>query len=182
MVDVTGRVNGRPGEIVCRIQLINANTVLVDPDGAGPLPAARSLTITDQVRGGDLRDNAIGQAALSGCRPLNIFGKGNQSAEALDYIKAQVDLNQRNEQEQAVASVSGELWDFWGAGRIGAAVGVEYRREFTEAVGRNDEGAGRLLFLNDGGDQPPVQYESKRLLPNSRSRFSGTAGSASTQN
>ena len=167
VVDSAGVVNGRPGEIVCRVQLLRAQNLPLRVTTTNPITGVVTVVtegIHDQVRQGDLRSNAIGQEAINGCRPLNIFGKGNQSAEALAYIDAQVDLNQRNEQEQAVASVSGELWDFWGAGRIGAAVGVEYRREFTEAVGRNDEGAGRLLFLNDGGDQPPVQYESEEAF------------------
>ena len=149
VVDTAGVVNGSPGQIVCRVQLLRAQNVAL---------------IEDQVRGGDLRANAIGQAAINECRPLNLFGKGNQSPEALAYITAQVDANQRNEQEQAVASLSGELWDFWGAGRIGAAVGVEYRREGTEGVGRDDEGVDRLLFLNEGGDQPYVEYESQEAF------------------
>lgn len=149
VVDAAGVVNGRPGEIVCRVQLLQARNVAL---------------IEDQIRGGDLRANAIGQENINDCQPLNLFGRGNQSAEGLAYIAAQVDQDDLNEQEQALASVSGELWDFWGAGRIGAAVGVEYRREGTQSVGRDDETGDRLLFLNSGGDQPYVEYESEEAF------------------
>ena len=59
--------------------------------------------------------------------PLNIFGNGNQSQAALDYIAASVTTVEHNEQEQAVASISGQLWDVFGAGPIGVALGVWLR-------------------------------------------------------
>ncbi|WIY69040.1 TonB-dependent receptor [Aquidulcibacter paucihalophilus] len=147
--DTAGLVNGRPGEIVCRVQLLQAQNVAL---------------IEDQVRGGDLRANPIGQQNINECEPLNMFGKGNQSAEALAYIQFAGDSFARNEQEQAIAAVSGELWDFWGAGRIGGAVGVEYRREFTEGVGYEDENENRLTQGFDGGFQPAAQYESEEAF------------------
>jgi outer membrane receptor protein involved in Fe transport len=134
--------------IVCRVQVLDRN----------------GLPIADQVRGGDLRDTAEGRAAIDECEPLNIFGKGNQSEEALAYIAAEVGVTERNEQEQAIAAVSGQLWDFFGAGGIGVAAGVEYRREFTEGTGRNTEFGDRLLFLNGSPDQPPVEYESEEAF------------------
>jgi outer membrane receptor protein involved in Fe transport len=167
VVDTAGAVNGRPGEIVCRVQLLRAQNLPLRVTTTDPVTGAVTVVTTgiqDQVRGGDLRSNAIGKAAIDECRPLNIFGKGNQSEAAIAYISAQVDSNERNEQEQAIASLSGELWDFWGAGRIAAAAGLEHRREYTEGVGRDDEGANRLLFLNEGGDQPPVEYESDEIF------------------
>jgi outer membrane receptor protein involved in Fe transport len=147
--DVAGIVNNRPGEIVCRVQLLRAQNV---------------ATITDQVRGGDLRSNALGQAAINECRPLNIFGKGNQSAEALAYIGHTGDLEEHVEQEQALASISGELWDFWGAGPIGAAIGVEYRREFTEGLGYEEDNAGRLTQGFVVGSTPASQYETEEAF------------------
>ena len=149
IVDTFGVVNGRAGEIVCRVQVLEANNVAVMPD---------------RVRGGDLRASAQGRAAIDECRPLNIFGKGNQSQEAINYITFIADLEERIEQEQAIASVSGELWDFWGAGRIALAGGVEYRREFTEAIGFDDENEGRLTQGFVGGEQPAVQYESEEAF------------------
>lgn len=151
--DTAGIVNGRPGEIVCRVQLLNAQGApagALDQGPAGP---------------GDLRDTAYGRQSIEDCTPLNVFGKGNQSAEALAFIDAVVAVTERNEQEQAIASVSGELWDFWGAGPIGIALGAEYRREATEATGRDRDTAGRpLLFLNGGPDFPKAEYTSEEIF------------------
>ncbi|WP_168196785.1 TonB-dependent receptor domain-containing protein [Brevundimonas sp. M20] len=151
VVDAGGVVNGRPGEIVCRAQLLNAQGA---PAGA-----------LDMGTGEDLRDSAYGRQSIADCRPLNVFGKGNQSEEALAYIDAVIGVTERNEQEQVIASVSGELWDFWGAGPIGVALGAEYRREGTEATGRDRDTAGRqFLFLNSGPDFDFVQYESEEVF------------------
>ncbi|WP_420478036.1 TonB-dependent receptor domain-containing protein [Brevundimonas sp. FT23028] len=151
VVDVAGEVNGTPGEIVCRVQLLDARNV---PNGA-----------LDMGTGEDLRDSAYGRQSINDCTPLNVFGKGNQTAEALNYIDAVIAITERNEQEQAVASVAGELWDFWGAGPIGVALGAEYRREGTEATGRDRDTAGRqFLFLNSGPDFDFVEYESEELF------------------
>ena len=163
IVDVAGEVNGRPGEIVCRVQRTDARTVVtIDPITNQPI---YSLALDEVFRAGnDVRDSAAGRAAIDQCVPLNIFGKGNQSQAALDYIYAEVGVTERNEQEQAVAAVSGELWDFFGAGKIGVAIGAEYRREFTEGAGREGEVGDRLLFLNTSPNQPPVQYESEEAF------------------
>lgn len=149
VVDTLGRVNGRPGEIVCRVRLLQAQNV---------------ASIPDVVRGGDLRGNAIGQAAINECRPLNIFGRGNQSAEALNYIEFEGDLQERIEQEQAVASISGELWDFWGAGPIAAAIGVEYRREYTMGTGYDDDNVGRLTQGFVTAATPGSEYETEEAF------------------
>jgi len=163
VVDTAGVVRGRPGEIVCRVQLLSASGV--------PLRSVNPVTgavinpgIQDAVRGGDLRSSATGQKAIDSCTPLNVFGAGNQSAEALNYIYAEVGVAERNEQEQAIASIAGELWDFTGAGPIGLALGAEYRREYTEGTGRARETGDRLLFLNTSPDFPGAQYESEELF------------------
>ncbi|WP_158584943.1 TonB-dependent receptor domain-containing protein [Brevundimonas sp. LPMIX5] len=148
VVDTAGVVNGKAGEIVCRAKLIQANGGFVE----------------DWNVGGDLRDTPGGKAALDQCTPLNIFGAGNQSAEALKYVDASITVHELNRQHDAVASVSGQLWDMWGAGAIGVAVGAEYRKEYTEAVGRDQDTAGRWLFLNTGPDFEGASYESRELF------------------
>jgi outer membrane receptor protein involved in Fe transport len=149
VVDTAGLVHGRPGEIVCRVQLLasqNAPSGALDQSPAAP---------------GDLRDTEYGRASIEQCAPLNVFGKGNQSAEALAYVDAAIGVTEHNEQEQAIASISGQLWDFWGAGPLGLALGAEYRREATSATGRDRDTAGRpLLFLNTGPDFPEAEYTS----------------------
>jgi outer membrane receptor protein involved in Fe transport len=163
IVDAAGVVNGTPGEIVCRVQVLQATgtpRTAFDADGDVIVEG-----IYDYGRNQDLRDSEYGQRSIDECTPLNVFGKGNQSAEALAYIDAVVAVTERNEQEQAIASISGELWDFWGAGSIGLALGAEYRREATEGTGRDRDTAGRpFLFLNSGPDFPQVEYTSEELF------------------
>ena len=153
VVDTAGIVNGTPGQIVCRAQLIRATN-----------PALELLDSFRNYPNTDLRDTPQGLAALNECVPLNIFGNGNQSQEALDYVAAQISPTERNEQEQAIAFVSGQVGDPFGAGPIGIAAGIEYRREYTEAVGRTADTAGRLLFLNTGADFPATEYTSEEAF------------------
>jgi outer membrane receptor protein involved in Fe transport len=148
VVDSAGVVNGRPGEVVCRAQLI----------------AAQGGVAADRFRGGDLRDSAQGQADLAQCTPLNVFGNGNQSQAALDYIAANISVSHVNQQEQALGIISGNLWDLWGAGPIGLAVGAEYRREYAEGLGRSRSTGDRFLFLNTGADFPGSEYETEEAF------------------
>ncbi|QYF87233.1 TonB-dependent receptor domain-containing protein [Brevundimonas sp. PAMC22021] len=148
VVDTAGIVNGQAGQIVCRVQLLDAQGADLD----------------DYQRGGDLRDSEYGRNSIDQCAPLNVFGKGNQSAEAIEYILADIGVTEQNEQQQVLGSISGNLWDFWGAGSIGVAIGGEYRREETSATGRDRDTAGRLLFLNTGPDFLEASYESKEVF------------------
>jgi outer membrane receptor protein involved in Fe transport len=151
VVDTAGVVNGRPGEIVCRARRIERS-------GVGDLD--------DYVRGvfggrTAYNGNAEFKRAVDQCVPLNVFGAGNQSQAALDYVDAAITVSHVNQQDQGLAVISGQLWDFWGAGEIGMAIGAEYRKEFTQGIGRSAGTGDRLLFLNTGADFLPAEYESK---------------------
>ncbi|WP_292043222.1 MULTISPECIES: TonB-dependent receptor domain-containing protein [unclassified Brevundimonas] len=166
VVDQLGLVNGNAGEIVCRVQLINAQNPamrLLGKDADGKTIVINE-GMQDYARGGDVRESEAGRAAIDACKPLNIFGAGNQSAEAMEYVDATIHVRQQNVQENFAASVSSQLWDFWGAGPLGVAVGAEWRKEYTEAVGRDRETGDRLLFLNGGADFEGASYESKELF------------------
>ena len=147
VVDTAG-ILGQAGAIVCRSTLLNA----------------QGLEVADRHRGGLLTDTEYGRNSLRDCTPLNVFGAGNQSAEALQYIDAAVRVEEMNEQHQAIASMNTELWDLWGAGNLGFAFGGEWRKETTSAIGRSATAGDRLLFLNTGADFPEVSYESKELF------------------
>ncbi|MBU1323876.1 MAG: TonB-dependent receptor [Alphaproteobacteria bacterium] len=158
VVDPTGAVNGTPGEIVCRAQLIAATGgFATDWFRSQQNPFAGPGAV-------DLRDSVAGTAELNDCTPLNIFGEGNQSAEALEYVYAEVSTFGVNEQEQILASVSGELWDFWGAGSIGVALGAEWRTESTSELGRDNLAGDRNLFLNGSPDFPYAEYDTQEYF------------------
>jgi len=147
VVDTAG-IMGSPGAVVCRATLLNA----------------QGIAVQDRHRGGLLTDTEYGRNSINECTPLNIFGAGNQSAEALEYANAFVTVQDTNEQHQAIASMSSELWDFWGAGNIGIALGGEWRKETTSGVGRSASAGDRLLFLNTGADFEEASYESKEVF------------------
>ncbi len=160
----TGGVLGTPGAIVCRARLLAAaNPARTTAAGVGGLRDDFRIGRAGTV-GDDLRDTAEGQRALNECVPLNVFGAGNQSQAALDYIDAHITVSHTNEQEQFLGSVSGQLWDFWGAGEIGVALGVERRREFAEGIGRSATTGDRTLLLNTGADFPASEYQSDELF------------------
>ena len=75
--------------------------------------------------------------------------------------------------------MSGQLWDFWGAGPIGVALGDEYRKETTEAIGRTARLRRPLrCSLNGGPDFPERPYDTNEVfaevsLPLFRDSFLG---------
>lgn len=150
VVDTAGEVNGNPGEIVCRVQLLNARGIAVIEQN----PNTATTVYTDPDTNPE----------VAGCVPLNVFGAGNQSAEGLEYITTAINVLETNEQEAAILSFGGDLWDIWGAGPIGFALGAEYRREYTEGIGRSRDTAGRVLQLNTGADFLPAEYDSNEFF------------------
>lgn len=148
--DVAGIVNGRPGEIVCRVQLLQAQGIAV-PNAVVTV----NNVPTTFSRQGDVINN---------CRPVRVFGEGGFSQEALDYLQAEITVTDQNKQHDFMAFTTGELWDFWGAGPIGVALGYEYRKEITSGRGRDADTAGRFLFLNGGPDFPEASYDTNDVF------------------
>ncbi len=68
------------------------------------------------------------EARANGCAPANIFGAGNISQAAVNYIAAQGTFQTGITQQVVQGNLSGSLFDL-PAGPVGVAVGVEYRKE-----------------------------------------------------
>jgi outer membrane receptor protein involved in Fe transport len=68
-------------------------------------------------------------ARLRGCVPLNLFGAGTISAEAVDYVKVPAKVLGQVEQLITSASLVGQLPVELPGGNIGVAFGVEHRLE-----------------------------------------------------
>jgi iron complex outermembrane receptor protein len=64
-----------------------------------------------------------------GCQPLNIFGTQSASPQALAYAFGSLTEHNIIRQDVLSASVSGQLWEGWGAGPLSAAFGTEYRKD-----------------------------------------------------
>ncbi len=148
VVDTAGIVNGKPGEIVCRVKLLAAN----------------GTPIADQFRGGNYAAGTAAYKEVSECAPSRVFGEGGYNTAARKFFDAEINVKEQNKQQDALGYVSGELWDFWGAGRIGLALGAEWRKEETSKVGRSASTGDRFLFLNTGPDLPGVSYETKEAF------------------
>jgi outer membrane receptor protein involved in Fe transport len=71
---------------------------------------------------------ASATARAQGCVPINVFGAGAISPEAIQYIAAPQSFQTRITQQVLNANISGSLFDL-PAGPVGIAVGGEYRKE-----------------------------------------------------
>lgn len=108
---------------------------------------------------------ADAQAVAQGCVPINPFGAGNISADALKYVTAPGSLATEITQKIAGASISGEVYQL-PAGKIGIAAGVEYRNENSSSVADPLTQAG----LNAGNATPPTYggYNVKEVYAETR--------------
>jgi outer membrane receptor protein involved in Fe transport len=144
VVDTAGRV-GRPGDVVCRVKLL----------------IAQGRQIPDQLRGGFYSPT---NPEIANCVPSRIFGLNGYSQAARDYFNATIRVLEENQQQDALGFVSGNLWDLWGAGPIGVALGAEYREEKTSGIGRSRDTGDRLLFLNTGPDFLEAKYDTTEFF------------------
>jgi len=69
------------------------------------------------------------RALNAACVPLNLFGIGNMSPAAIDFVWHPVGEDFTYRQHVLAGSVQGRLSDGWGAGPVGMAAGIEYRAE-----------------------------------------------------
>jgi outer membrane receptor protein involved in Fe transport len=105
--------------------------------------AGQIVCTTAQTRPGGFAAPGGTPIADPNCQPLNLFGQGQATQAALDYIIE--DFVTVSEQEQTVfgANVGGALFDLWGAGAIGLNVGYEHREEQAAFTPSDFQQAGR---------------------------------------
>lgn len=72
-------------------------------------------------------------ARAAGCVPINVFGAGNISAAAADYVRVPSSRDAFVEELVVSGFVRGDLFTL-PAGAVGYAVGAEYRRERSQDV------------------------------------------------
>jgi outer membrane protein OmpA-like peptidoglycan-associated protein len=106
--------------------------------------------------------NAAGQivcndpgAVAAGCVPMNIFGAGNASAAAINYIKFQKYYDDQNAENDLNLDIGGPVYTLpWtGGGDVGLSAGFEYRNEF--GYSRPDPISSQGFSLDTA--QPPSQ-------------------------
>ncbi len=114
--------------------------------------ALAAMTDVDDVNGNGLRTEVIcvdAEARANGCVPINIFGEGSITQDAIAYIAAQQSLQTSIKQQVIQGNLSGSLFEL-PAGPLGVAVGFEYRKE--ESVEDNDALTNQGL---NGGNKLP---------------------------
>ncbi len=108
-------------------------------------------------------------ARANGCVPINIFGPNNVSTEAADYIAIQAQNQLEAVTENAVFAVTNnDLFDI-GAGPIGIALGVEWRREEAEFIPDTFLASGDVGGFNAGqptaGDYSVTEFFGEVNIP-----------------
>jgi iron complex outermembrane receptor protein len=119
----------------------------VDPDGGGPLGPTCRINVDPNSQDGDF--NVQGRFDYFGylqnfptprtfapgeCVPLNIFGDGSPSPEAVNWVTADLTERDRVTQQVFSAYLTGDADRLFTlpAGSVGWAAGVEWRRETME--------------------------------------------------
>ena len=92
---------------------------------------------------------------LVGCSPLNLYGEGNISADAAEFLRTRVNADSTYEQKLAAFTVSGDTaeWFELPAGAIGLAFGIEHREEDFSFDPSQDLAASTIAGFNGS---PPV--------------------------
>lgn len=68
-----------------------------------------------------------------GCVPINVFGPGSESSQALDYITDDTTYTAKTVQDEVAASISGAPFNTW-AGPFNAALSAEWRTQSFSSV------------------------------------------------
>mgnify|MGYP001997254544 CR=1 FL=1 len=132
------------GEIVCRVTL----------DTPPPLGSGQPNTPEQQ-------------RAISDCVPLNLFGEGVASPEAIDFVTAETLAESRNIQQIFNVNVGGGLFDLF-SNEVAFNIGYEHRRErqtFTPDAFLQ-EGLGRSVAIAPvDGSFNTNEYFGEILVP-----------------
>lgn len=115
-----------------------------------PTTGAISATPFAGVPGGGNLVCADASARAAGCVPANIFGVGNISQAAINYLAiGATNLQEYTTEVASAALTNSELFDI-GGGPIGIAVGVEWRREAGSVTPDQFLSSGNVAGFNPG--------------------------------
>ncbi len=104
----------------------------------------------------------------NGCVPIDPFGPGSYSPEAIAWFTGTSDKTTTVDQELAQANVSGPLFGGIGAGPWEGAIGIEYRKDSTEVTSNALSAAGQYFAANQipfGGGQTVRETYGEINLP-----------------
>lgn len=110
-----------------------------------------------------------------GCKPLNVFGIGNASQDALDYVHDKMFTDSRVRQQATEFVLNGEVWDGFGAGPVFLAVGGNWRRDSIDQLSGDPlntppppDGSGPVSSFDENGQRMyrglPAVYEKTGIV------------------
>ena len=95
--------------------------------------ALDAVEVNGQIVCADRNEAGEVVGALAGCSPLNIWGVGLASQEALDYVKTDATRRASIDQTTFGATVTGDVYEL-PAGPIAAAFSFEHRKEASSTL------------------------------------------------
>ncbi len=110
-------------------------------------------------------------ARAQGCTPVNFLQGGDAlTEENLDYVRIPFATETAElEQFVAAANVTGGLGDYWGAGDIRVAAGLEYREEASEYLVSPVDQAGQGFYYTQrqstSGEYDVFEYFGEVVVP-----------------
>jgi iron complex outermembrane recepter protein len=129
-------VNPANGQIVCRVKLFNPTREQLAASVAGQISSRAVSPYIPAGTPGNTQplQSPIGlDNTIEECVPINIFGAGNMTREALDYIGTWNASRGNVDQDFAEALMTGQLYEGWGPGSVDFAVGLTWRdQQFIE--------------------------------------------------
>lgn len=102
-----------------------------DPNSAIICRPLNEATIASGVAAGRFSSAYVTQlrALNAACKPLNLFGSGNMTREAIDFAWRPAVEDFKFTQHVLSGSVQGTVFQGWGAGPVSLAAGIDYRAE-----------------------------------------------------
>ncbi|WP_334027233.1 TonB-dependent receptor domain-containing protein [Alteromonas sp. P256] len=138
----TGRVNQNSIQLgnVNRGRFDQALLLATDDNGDVILDANGNPSCADSGANG----------SIVGCAPMNLFGEGNISADAADFLRTRVNSTSEYEQKLYGFNISGDTMDFFElpGGPVGLAFGFERREESFSFDPSQDLAAGTIAGFN----------------------------------
>lgn len=104
---------------------------------------------------------------VAACRPLNLFGQGAASQEAIDYVTADGGTTNKNKQEYYAASLGSDLFELPG-GPLGVVVQAERRVEsigFSPGAAASVGAARNTTILANTGELKFTEYGAEVRVP-----------------
>jgi outer membrane receptor protein involved in Fe transport len=140
--DLVAEVDRGTGQIICNVQRYNPTPQQLQASVANVrVPAAQG---DDSLGNGDPLapvpiPSPVGPDAIPNCVPLNIFGQGNASQAAQDYVVSAKWGDSAVTQEFAEVLFTGDIYEGYGPGPFSMAVGATWREQWFWQRGQPQE-------------------------------------------